>query len=143
MKKPKIIALPTGDDLDKMIAALERNIVQQQRDLETAKRFRDALPRLRGGEATPVGQTPVINGDKEYGKTTAAIRRAIDACPNRYDIYDVEKALKANGQNISRITISQTLSRLVRTKKLKIRRKGKGRKPTKFTKEGTLDQVIE
>src|SRR6266487_5458101 len=134
------------DDLDKLIDNLERDLAQRQRDLETAKRFRDALPRLTGAQTKSVGKSMGVktqlglDGKREYGKTTDAIRAAIKACPNRYDIYDIEKALETRGTHIPRMIISQTLSRLIRTKKLHVKRKGKGRRPTMFTKEGTLNE---
>jgi hypothetical protein len=129
------------DDLDKLIEKLESELAQRQRDLETAKRFRDALPRLTNTKSSskgkPLGvQTELgLNGKREYGTTTAAIRSAIEGCPSTYDIYDIEKVLDGRDVHIPRLIISQILSRLARTKKLKIKRRGKGRRPTIFTKD--------
>src|ERR1700686_3698731 len=108
--------LISKDDLQKLIENLEGDLTQRQRDLETAKRFLDALPRLTRAKPEAAGKHSAVqthlglNGKRDYGTITAAIRSAVDVCPNTYDIYDIEKALDARGTHIDRMIISQILS---------------------------------
>jgi len=132
------------DELDELIQRLEREITQRQKDLEAAKRFRDALPRLTSADGAPskkpdkAVQMP-LNGSglgEEYGAAANAIRKAISDSPKDYTVYDVEHALHANGVNLPRLIISQTLSRLAKAGEVRVKHRGKGRRPGIFTKDG-------
>lgn len=62
----------------------------------------------------------------------AAIKAAIDKCPEEYSVFDIESKLIENGTPMKRTAISQTLSRM--KDELTIKTKGAGRKPTIYMK---------
>src|SRR5207247_1705651 len=125
-------------ELDGWIERLEGELKQLQRDIETAKRFRDMLPRIvsangqAGHSAAQRSAQPSFHGMEVYGSHTAAIRAAIERCPAHYTVHDVEQALRVMGHDITREQLDQAIWRLKRLDVLKVQKQGIGRRPTVY-----------
>lgn len=140
--------MKTGE-LDELIGRLESELRQKQKDLDVAKRFRDAFPRLvspeqaeRSDAPSTAKQIPLVSENGAYGAVTDAVRAAIERCPVEYNIYDVETALNRHSlMDVERSLLSQVLHRLTKQGELHVREHGRGRRPTKFTKEELQHEV--
>jgi hypothetical protein len=130
-------------ELDELITRLESEIKTKQKDLEIARQFRSALPRFHAfnGQALTAPQAekqiPLMPEERSYGTVSDAVRSAIERCPVNYTIRDVERIVAETSLiDLSRNVISQVLHRLTRLGELKVLEKGRGRRPTLYTKEG-------
>ena len=129
--------------LEESIASLEAEFSEQKRAIEAARTYLAYLQKSTSGPALkpePVALllplTPKSNGTKSE-KTSHAIRSAIESCPTDYTIYDIESLLSERGKSIERTTISQIVSRLVSAGTVHVKQRGRGPKPSIFTKEAT------
>lgn len=131
------------EQLDAHISELETSIKNRQAELAAAKAFRPFLVKFDQEHSSPAtapveSQPPLIPARptlEGYGATIRNVRTAIAACPQEYTVYNVEQQLTAMGSTMAREAISQALSRLSKTKEIKIHKRGIGRAPSIYRKE--------
>lgn len=121
-------------------------IAQTENDLRVAKEFYAMWQRRNGAGAAssvaPQGVQPPLpiqqNGgpESDYGANKRAVVAAIEKCPIKYSIYDVEKVLASEGHPLPRGAISQALNRLSKAGEIEQVEKGSGRRPAFYHKLG-------
>lgn len=85
--------------------------------------------------AAPVQGPQSSNGAtiRSYGEIGRAVEHAIKQCSERFNAREVERILRQRGSNISRPVIARTLRRFEEQKKIRVVRKGSGRRATRYT----------
>ena len=134
----------TITQLDERRARLQREMTQVVQDIETVKKFREAMPRIMSSDEIPAGKRHEANGHSErleeslapdmHGFKAKAIRQAISDCGDAFTTYNVEQALERRGISLKRISISQTLYDFADKGEIKMEQPASGRKPAVYRK---------
>ena len=126
----KVTLLKEAEDFRDQLAA----------DLRTVEKFIEVARRSGASGSQAVVQkfsSAAVSGNgtkpRRYGEVGEAIADAIRRCKKKYNVRDVEKALKRDGYSLSRLSITNVLRRFTTQGKIREVVPGAGRRPTLYT----------